>query len=164
MNARTLGPFQSALESGLRALAVLVKAYPVKIDLQRLIYFDYLLVHSADAGGPESLHASTPLRNGELLVRRDLVERGLILFESRSLVEKVYDESGVAYLATDSASAFLDGLSSPYTLKLNNRASWAFEKFGLKSESEVAQFFEQNFSRWSSEFQAIYPASSDVLQ
>ncbi len=63
-------PFNSALETGVRALTVLAEASPRALDLQELVYFDYLIVHSGDAGGPASLHLNTPLRNGELLVRR----------------------------------------------------------------------------------------------
>ena len=49
-------PFNSPLETGVRALTVLAELAPAALDLQRLVYFDYLVVHSADAGGPRSLH------------------------------------------------------------------------------------------------------------
>ncbi|MDO9714172.1 ABC-three component system middle component 2 [Paracraurococcus lichenis] len=80
---RTTAPFNSALETGVRALAILAEAHPSAYDLQRLLYFDYLVVHSQDADGPESLHPNTPLRNGELLVRRGIIERGLLLLLTR---------------------------------------------------------------------------------
>lgn len=70
-------PFNSPLETGLRSVAILAEACPDEFDLQRLLYLDYLVVHSSDADGPTSLHPNTPLRNGELLVRRGLIERGL---------------------------------------------------------------------------------------
>ena len=72
-------PFNSPLETGIRSLAILVAAYPESLDLQRLLEMDYLVVHSGDADGPESLHAPLPLRAGELLVRRGLIETGLLL-------------------------------------------------------------------------------------
>jgi len=72
-------PFNSPLETGVRSLAILVAAYPASFDLQRLVEMDYLVVHSGDAGGPKSLHAPLPLRAGELLVRRGLIEKGLLL-------------------------------------------------------------------------------------
>src|SRR3979411_2027900 len=75
-------PFNSALETGVRALAVLAEASPRALDLQELVYFDYLIVHSGDAGGPTSLHPNTPLRNGELLVRRTIIEQGVLLMVS----------------------------------------------------------------------------------
>ncbi|MFM9959999.1 MAG: ABC-three component system middle component 2 [Planctomycetaceae bacterium] len=46
--SRNEGPFNSALESGLRALCVLYEAFPQSFDTQRLVFFDYLVVHSGD--------------------------------------------------------------------------------------------------------------------
>ena len=71
--------FNNPVESALRTLVLLVEAYPATLDLQKLVYLDYLLVHSADAGGPESLHPPTPQRQGEVAVRRDLIEQGAVL-------------------------------------------------------------------------------------
>ncbi|WP_306800327.1 ABC-three component system middle component 2 [Endozoicomonas sp. YOMI1] len=61
-------PFNSPLETGVRSLAILVAAHPVAFDLERLVEMDYLVVHSGDADGPESIHAALPMRAGELLV------------------------------------------------------------------------------------------------
>lgn len=49
-------PFNSALETGLRSVAILAEACPDEFDLERLLYFNDLVVHSSDADGPESLH------------------------------------------------------------------------------------------------------------
>ena len=79
MTSRTHhSPFNSPLETGIRSLAVLVAAYPEPFDLERLVEMDYLVVHSGDADGPYSLHAPLPMRAGELLVRRGLIEKGLL--------------------------------------------------------------------------------------
>lgn len=86
MTSRTLKtPFNTPLETGIRSLAILVAAHPVVCDLERLVEMDYLVVHSGDAGGPDSLHAPLPMRAGELLVRRGLIEKGLLLMMSRGL-------------------------------------------------------------------------------
>jgi ABC-three component (ABC-3C) system Middle Component 2 len=78
--------FNGPLEAGVRAVAVLCAAHPQSFDLQRLIAFDYLLVHTGDIGGPESLHPPVPLQSAELLVRRKLVEQALLLMMTRDLV------------------------------------------------------------------------------
>jgi hypothetical protein len=50
-------PFNSAVEIGLRSLCLLTAAFPAAYSLQRLVVFDYLLVHSDDMpGGPPGLH------------------------------------------------------------------------------------------------------------
>ena len=122
-------PFNSALETGVRSLWVLSEAHPQAFDLQRLVYFDYLVVHSADAGGPTSLHPTTPLRNGELLVRRGLIERGLLLMMGRGLAERRIDTKGLAFAATEEAGPFLECLTSGYAQSLAREAEWAVGRF-----------------------------------
>ena len=46
--------FNGPLEAGMRAVAILAAAYPQTYDLQRLVAFDYLLVHTGDIGGPRA--------------------------------------------------------------------------------------------------------------
>ena len=148
-------PFNSALETGLRSLAILAEACPDPFDLQRLLYFDYLVVHSSDADGPASLHPSTPLRNGELLVRRGLIERGLLLFIGRGLIERNASGSGISYAAAEAAGPFLECLGSIYSRTLRERASWAIETFGALDDDELKSYFDARFERWTREFQAI---------
>lgn len=156
-------PFNSALETGIRALCVLTEAYPQTFDLQRLVYFDYLVVHSADAGGPSSLHPTTPLRNGELLVRRGLIERGVLLMISRNLAERQIEAKGLAFAATEDSGPFLECLTSEYTQSLRERAEWAIERFGGMSDEEFRTFIDANFERWSREFQSIGDQGRDFL-
>src|SRR5689334_10655553 len=96
-----VGPFNSPLECGLRPLVLLQAAQPAACDLQRLVFYDYLLVHSADVPeGPESIHPATPLRSGEALVRRHWIERGLLLMISRELVIRTFSAQGILYQAS----------------------------------------------------------------
>lgn len=148
-----VAPFNSPLEIGVRALAILTATFPQALDLQYLVFFDYLTIHSNDVGGPESLHAPLPLRSGELTVRRELVERGLFLMMSRGLVERLASSKGFQYVASDTAAAFLSMMSSEYILKLQERAEWVAETFGELTLEEL-KAVEQNFFReWSTHFQ-----------
>jgi ABC-three component (ABC-3C) system Middle Component 2 len=61
--------FNSSLETGVRAVVVLDAAFPRAFDLSQLTWLDHLVVHTADIGGPDSLHPDIPQRTGELLVR-----------------------------------------------------------------------------------------------
>ena len=62
--------FNSALETGVRALVILVANFPAALDLQRLVDFDYLVVHSGDVDGPESLHPPLPMLSARTLRHR----------------------------------------------------------------------------------------------
>ncbi|MDE1155339.1 MAG: hypothetical protein PW735_06355 [Acidobacteriaceae bacterium] len=155
-------PFNSPLETGLRALTVLNAIYPQASDIQRLMTYDYLLVHSADADGPESLHPGIPQRNGELLVRHALVQNGLYLLLSRNLIERIPEESGIAYRAMDEAQSFLDNLSSDYMRGLRSRADWIAITFGEMTDQELGAFIGQRFAKWTTEFQSLELAGDAI--
>lgn len=148
-------PFNSPLETGLRSLAILEAAFPCRYDLQRLVELDYLVVHSADVGGPESLHAALPLRAGELLVRRQLIENGLLLMMSKGLIERRVAPAGIEYVASETASPYLSSLTAPYTLRLRERAQWLVSNFHGFSTEEIRALIQRFFQRWSSEFETV---------
>lgn len=147
------GPFNSPLECGLRAIVLLAAAEPAGCDLQRLIFYDYLLVHSGDVpDGPESIHPPTPLRSGEALVRRHWIERGLLLMISRELVVRNFTEHGIMYQASSLTTSFLRYMEQPYTHKLRERAQWVIGQFGEYSDQQLLDFFKANLDRWGGEF------------
>lgn len=151
----TVATFNSPLEAGLRAVSVLVPAYPATMDLQRLVAFDYLIVHTADAGGPESLHPQLPLRTAELLVRRQLVERGLLLMISRGLVERLITPDGISYCAGEMSETFLASLASSYLVQLRERGTWVVETFGQLDDSHLRESLREVVGQWIEEFQSI---------
>lgn len=163
MTDETQSPFNSALETGVRALAILIACYPKTHDLGRLVQYDYLTVHSADADGPPSLHPPLPLRSGELLVRRGLIESGLRLMMSRSLVRRELHVQGFLYGAEDSAASFLDNIKSSYVSDLRNRASWVAATFDALSVSELDAIVKRLFEAWTTEFQPIQSGSQAEL-
>lgn len=146
-------PFNSAIECGLRSLVILEHAFPLEYDLQRLIFYDYLLVHSGDAGGPESIHPATPHRSGEVLVKRHMLEQGLLLMMSRKHVIREYDSTGIVYSASDTATPFLDSLQSRYVSLLKERADWVIVVFNDYDDKKLEQYFYDNLGRWGGEFE-----------
>jgi hypothetical protein len=156
-------PFNSALETGVRTLTILVESYPKALDLGRLVQYDYLIVHSADAGGPPSLHPPLPLRSGELLVRRGLIDAGLRLMMSRSLIRRELHIQGVLYSAEDIAGAFLDNIGSPYIAHLRERADWLASTFNELSDSDLARTVKRLFEEWTAEFQPLHLGPQEEL-
>jgi hypothetical protein len=146
-------PFNSALETGLRSICLLVADHPRSFDLQRLVTFDHLVVHTGDLGGPTSLHAAVPMRTAELLVRRGLVERGLLLMVSKGLVERRVDSSGISYCAGEFSETFLSSLASDYTITLKERASWIVHEFGDLTDAQLKERVGEYFDQWIEQFQ-----------
>jgi ABC-three component (ABC-3C) system Middle Component 2 len=145
--------FNGPLEAGVRAVAVLAAAHPRSFDLQRLIAFDYLLVHTGDIGGPDSLHPPVPLQSAEMLVRRKLVEQALLMMMTRDLVRREASADGIRYRARENAAPFLEGLQSGYLKALKQRADWLVGALGARSETEFRAIMRRFFDSWVEEFQ-----------
>lgn len=155
MTPLSIATFNSPLEAGVRALGVLVPAHPRAFDLQRLVAFDYLVVHSGDLGGPESLHPQLPQREAELLVRRRIVERGLHLMMHRGLVDRDVGPQGIRYRAGEVAETFLASLGAPYIAALRERGSWVVRNFADMDEPTLRQTMGRFFGKWIEQFQAV---------
>lgn len=149
-----LSPFNSPVESGLRALVLLYSLFPTAASMQRLVVFDYLLIHSDDVpDGPAGLHPKTPYRSGELLVRRDTLHRGIILYMSRGLINDLYLGSGLAYAATERTASFLDVLTSAYVAALRDRAEWVKTRFSILTDDQLDVYVKEHLGQWGAEFE-----------
>lgn len=151
----TAHPFNSTLETGIRSLVVLEALYPRQCDLIELTWFDHIVVHTGDFGDddvPESLHPDLPNQTGELLVRRQLVERGLRLMQQVHLVAVVDTETGVQFCASEEAPSYLDLLQSPYSAQLKRRAEWMAKTFGGLTSAQIRELVEDKIGRWTAEF------------
>jgi hypothetical protein len=146
--------FNGPLEAGLRAVAVLGAAHPRSFDLQRLVAFDYLLVHTGDIDGPSSLHPPAPLQSAELLVRRKLVQQALLLMMTRELVTREFGPEGIRYCAGENAAPFLSSLESEYLKALKERAAWLVKTLGDHTEQAFRAVMRQFFDHWVEDFQA----------
>jgi len=145
--------FNSPLEIGLRMLYILSELYPNGCDLQRLVYYDYILVHSSDVpNGPESIHPSIPHRSTEILVKRELVKKGLTLMNSKELVTSIFDSSGILYSATELTKPFLEYNNSEYALNLKSVANWLVKAFASYSDETLSLFIKNNLDIWGGEF------------
>ena len=145
--------FNSPIETGMRALILLAASYPTQLDLQRLLEYDYMMVHTGDVDGPPSIHPALPLRSGELLVRRQLIERGLMLMISRGLVSRHAMPNGFMYQAEDDAGPFLDVLTAEYLNNLKDRAEWVVHRFRDMSDQQIRSMLTRVYDQWSREFQ-----------
>ncbi|ABU72913.1 ABC-three component system middle component 2 [Vibrio campbellii] len=147
MTVNTSNIFNSPIETGLRSLTLLEAGYPNSYDLERITYYDYLLVHSGDIdGGPESIHPNTPNRAGEVLVRRPVIESGISVMVSKGLIEVKYTQSGIKYMATELATPFLDSLQASYSQKMIAIAGWVVDSFDGQSNKEIRSIVNENLN------------------
>ncbi|WP_010182770.1 ABC-three component system middle component 2 [Aquimarina agarilytica] len=144
--------FNSPLEMGLRTL-FLLSACNKPCDLQRLVYYDYILLHSGDIPtGPISIHPNIPFRASEILVKRELIKKGLNLILSRDLVKLNFSDNGFTYESNELTAPFLKYLDTPYANDLLRTSSWVVDYFGNLSDSELELYFKDKLDVWGGEF------------
>lgn len=151
------------IECGVRSLFVLNAVYPKRCDLKRLVTYDYFLSHSGDVeDGPDSLHAESPFRSGEILVRREIVKHGLKLIVAKGLVVQHFGSFGIEYEAAAFSGKFLEHFESEYAKKAKVVSAWINERFGDLSDAELDAFVTDNLGKWGIEFaENPYEAAGD---
>ena len=162
---RNIQLFNQPIEVGVRALFVLAELSPLCCDIQKLMYYDYLLLHSGDIdGGPPSLHPATPHRSCEILVRRQLLQSGLLMLQSKKLVVKEFHETGICYSCSELAPYFLDHFSSQYSAQLKEIVKWVVNNFKDYSDAQFEEYIQINIGRWGSEFtrESLFVEVADV--
>ncbi|MFB2759771.1 ABC-three component system middle component 2 [Shewanella xiamenensis] len=134
--------FNSSLEAGVRSICFLDSYYPGVMDFDGLMKIDYILVHSNDFGGPESLHPMMPNRKGEYYSRREKVRTGLELMNKFGLIELEYTKNGIMYKASENTSPYLQLMKCDYSLSLINISKWLAQElanFGFKKINETIE-------------------------
>jgi hypothetical protein len=142
---RVSSVFNGPVEFGIRSALILVTAYPVALDLNRLLVLDYVIGHSGDI-------APGPMRAGEISIRRGLVEKGLQLLASRGLVKRVFDPSGIYYQAEDLTNLYISALRGDYLKELKERVEWAIALTEHMSSEELSRLLKESSAVWRNEF------------
>jgi hypothetical protein len=144
--------FNSPIEIGLRLLFIF-HATNKALDLQRLAYYNYLLVHSADVpDAPQSLHPNLPNRSCEIVINRSLVQKGLKVLLAKQLIDVKYTKKGVYYKANRLTSILAINFTTEYSNMLKNIGSWVVKSFDTMSDNKIEQYFNSNLGKWGSEF------------
>lgn len=146
--------FNTPFETGLRSIIILTACYPDRLSLHRLVVFDHLIVHTADIGGPESMHPEDRSRAAEILVRRGLVESGLALMETRGLITRTATPCGFRYQAGEEAGSFVDLLTTIYSKALKERADWLVDNVLPLTDEALVGLVRSRMDEWEPEFQS----------
>ena len=146
--------FNSPLEAGIRAVVVLEMLRPLCVDLADMVLLDHVVVHTADLGGPESLHPQLPGRKGELLVRRQLVEQALDLMRRFHLIDLRVDDEGLMYCASEEAAGYVELLESEYSERLKACAQWLADGIRVQSKAQFREAIRTQLGEWTSAFTA----------
>lgn len=124
MNSKDL--YNSPVEIGAR-IVLLLAGLARQLDLDELIFLDYVSIYSSDFQGEPSLHPVMLNRLAELVRRREIFPGAIKLFTAKGLMTSQVDEQGVRYSITSAGSAFVAKLSTEYHADFRRRVSWVEE-------------------------------------
>lgn len=147
------GLFNSPLEAGIRAVVVLEHLRPETLDLAEMVLFDHVVVHTADLGGPPSLHPEVPGRKGELLVRRRLIEASLQLMQRCHLIDQESAEEGIVYCASEEAAAYVELLETAYSVQMKACSRWLADQVKTHSKAQFKRLVRERIGDWTEAFQ-----------
>ncbi|MCB4791971.1 MAG: hypothetical protein LHV68_08795 [Elusimicrobia bacterium] len=156
--------FNSPLETGLRLLYIFKNSKKRFIDLQRLIYYHYILVHSSDIPDApfESLHPEMPNRSCEIVIGRKIIQKGIDILLSKGLICVKYSKTGIKYNSNTNTSLFLSNLNANYSKELDKRARWICEVFDSMQDHKLNAFMQGNLGKWGAEFSREFHLVGDL--
>lgn len=137
---------------GVRMVFILLSLYPRKADLQKLVYLEYATVYSEDLGGPISLHTPVPMRGGEYICKRNIIEHGLHLMSARSFIDVTYDSTGIYYSVGENGPALVGLIGGSYASQLISSCEWVARQFGNLSVNDLSSLFDNKSLIWGAEF------------
>jgi hypothetical protein len=81
-----------------------------------------------------------------------VLQEGLLLYQSRGLIERIYEDGGVFFAATDRSAGFMDALTSEYVEGLRLRAAWLVDGFGQLADVDLDTMVRERIGQWGAEF------------
>ena len=145
--------FNNIPEISIRILVILLKSSR-ELSVQRIIYYDYLVVHLGDVDSSmTSLHPANPTHISELLVKRDLIKESINFLIFKGLIDIGYANNGINYCINNSGKGLLAYFESIYFNKLISNAKYLDTRFGQLTDEELSIFINENLGKFTGEFE-----------
>lgn len=144
--------FNTPIEVGFRALVILREFSGKSLDIEQIMFLDYLSQNTNDIGGPKSLSAPIPNRGVQVYARKELLHKGIVILLSKELISFESNETGFSYSINEAGKKMLELFNTKYYHDLTERSAWVIEKFGDMNLMEMRTFMNDNISNWRGEF------------
>lgn len=146
----------SSLEVSLRILILLRNFNDEQLDVDDILLLDYYVLHLNDFDTKlESIHPSIPNRENEIFVRRESIQQGILLLESRDLIDTNYTPTGITYSANSFTLLFTDYLESPYAIKLKKNLEASIDRNKREIILKIKETLFNNINLWSSDYEVF---------
>lgn len=133
----------------MRIVFLLDAAFPRTFDVNQLVLADHLVVHSAENGGPPSLHPPLSISEGELGLKRALVQKALQMMSHSGLVEVLPTDSGITFQAAERTYGFVKLFNSDYATRLRSITAWVLEDFADENAVDSLRRMQVILSNWA---------------
>lgn len=143
------------IEQGIIVLIILKEFKDEQIDLDRLVYLEYLLLHSKDSGGPESILPESPFRNIEYSIKKEAISNSLKYLCKKDLICVQYNENGIFYHSNLLTELFLESFKSEMYNELVKTAIWAKSTFGTYKTEDFKNYFKHNYKNNTDELVSL---------
>jgi hypothetical protein len=156
--------FNSPEEVGTRILFIL-SLCSKKMSSQRIMYYDYFVLHLADIDNTYiSLHPDNPNHSSEIAVRRNIVNKGLVLMTSKGLLDIKYTKNGIYYQKNNLTEHFINLFSNGYVEHLKKNITVVIEKFSTYSDAQIYRYINKSIGTWTGEFEKEYVSGDEHFE
>lgn len=146
--------FNTPLEISLRLLVLLSKSKSTHFDLDRLVIFDYLILHGNDIDKTQkSLHPALPHRGKEVILKRKSIKKGIDILLSRGLISQIHSKDGIYYCSNQNTILFVELLESEYYMRLTENIEFINSKYSHVNTSTLTSLINENIHLLGSEFE-----------
>ncbi|EKP7339243.1 hypothetical protein P3888_001620 [Listeria monocytogenes] len=147
----------SSLEVSLRILILLRNFSDEQLDIDDILLLDYYILHLNDFDIKlNSIHPSMPNRENEIFVRRESIQQGILLLESRDLIDTNFTPQGITYSSNKFTLLFTDYLESSYASRLKRNIETSIDKNKREIISKVKETLFNNINLWSTNYDTFY--------
>ncbi|RYE37033.1 MAG: hypothetical protein EOP48_29145 [Sphingobacteriales bacterium] len=137
--------YSSDVEISLRLMAILQYYPDSPISIERLVAYDYLILHGNDIFPElESLHPKSPNSSNEFMIKRELLKRGLHLLISKELISVNISKKGINYQGGLLTAKFCEKLNSAYSEKLYQAVLSVLNICAIYSDEELEKRIKSN--------------------
>ena len=148
--------FNNPVEIRLRILILLNIDIDNEFNIEKLTYFDYLMMHSGDIdNAPDSILPNSPYRFFEFHVNKENISQAVEFLWRKGLVDISYTANGIFYKANRLTNLFVKTLQNDLCEKLKYTASWVVDNFYKYSENDLKEFFYSKLKSKSIDFSKI---------
>ncbi len=148
--------FNNPVEISLRILILLNIDINNEYNIEKLTYFDYLMMHSGDIDdAPDSILPNSPYRFFEFHVNKENISQSVEFLWRKGLVDISYNANGIFYKANRLTNLFVTTIQNELCEQLKHTASWVVDNFYKYSENDLKDLFYSKLKSKSTDFSRI---------